>query len=383
MTVRVWLPRMASLQADTVYAYELLAPDRNVQRRSEGLLSDLPPGRPVELALHALDTVLWELTVPDLNVSRLAQALPGMIEERVLDDIEKLHVACSPRDPRGKVIAAATDRALLSRTLELFARSGHRVRAAVPGPLALPVAPLGWHVRWDGQVCALRASHGMATAFEADGSSVPPELRLMLSQSPPPPSIDVEGTGPIDGWTDVLGVPVARVAAPARAPDVILNLLQHRFAPGLEEPGRWRITAALSVALTTMVIGGLCLDAWMLRAEERSVRERMSSLVRTAFPQVPVVLDAPAQMRALVMEMRPDRNADALIPLAAELARLSATDSIQDLQYSGGVLTATLRGRSREADASFVQAAAASADRGFDTRLQDGVVRIARRQAEP
>ncbi|MBK8016475.1 MAG: hypothetical protein IPK20_06935 [Betaproteobacteria bacterium] len=121
----------------------------------------------------------------------------------------------------------------------------------------------------------------------------------------------------------------------------------------------------------------------MLRAEERSVRERMSSLVRTAFPQVPVVLDAPAQMRALVMEMRPDRNADALIPLAAELARLSATDSIQDLQYSGGVLTATLRGRSREADASFVQAAAASADRGFDTRLQDGVVRIARRQAEP
>lgn len=383
MTVRVWLPRMASLQADTVYAYELLAPDRNVQRRSEGLLSDLPPGRPVELVLHPLDTVLWELTVPDLNAFRLAQALPGIIEERVLDDVDKLHAACSPRDAGGKVVAAATDRALLSRTLELFARSGHRVRAAVPGPLALPVAPLGWHVRWDGQVCAVRASHGMATAFEAEGSSIPPELTLMLSQNPAPRSLDVEGTGPIDGWSDALGVPVARVPAPVRAPDVILNLLQHRFAPGPEAPGRWRITAALSAVLATIIIGGLCLEAWMLRAEERSVRARMSALVLTTFPQVPVVLDAPAQMRALVKELRPDRNADALIPLAAELARVLATDSVQDLRYSGGVLTATLRGRTGEADAILVQAAASSADRGFDTRIEDGVVRIARRQAGP
>ena len=168
-----------------------------------------------------------------------------------------------------------------------------------------------------------------------------------------------------------------------RAPDVILNLLQHRFAPGPEAPGRWRITAALSAVLATIIFGGLCLEAWMLRAEERSVRARMSALVLTTFPQVPVVLDAPAQMRALVKELRPDRNADALIPLAAELARVLATDSVQDLRYSGGVLTATLRGRTGEADAILVQAAASSADRGFDTRIEDGVVRIARRQAGP
>jgi general secretion pathway protein L len=75
-----------------------------------------------------------------------------------------------------------------------------------------------------------------------------------------------------------------------------------------------------------------------MQREERVLRSRMADTVREVLPHVPVVLDAPAQMRRAVADLRAAAgtgDSEDFLPLAAAFARLveGDADAVRGLEY--------------------------------------------------
>lgn len=380
MTLRVWLPRLTDLRADSVLAYEGMDARRRILDRGEGVLAALPRGRDCELVLHAFDVSLLDIGPPRLSAARLAAALPGIVEERVVGDIEHAHVVASARQGDGRATAAVVDRNLLRRALDLFERAGHRVTAATPQALALPHERGTWSVAAFGDAASIRWGpvHGAAVGLLPSPAA---ELTLLAKQAPKPEAVVVTGDVDEREWSERLGVPVRRAPGPSVAPPVVLDLLQYEFAPRLAVGKSWRATIALAGLLAVVAIAGLNLHAATLRSEESALREAMARRVRESFPDVPVVLDPVMQMRRLVADLQPGVDPAGFIPLAAGLARLIPPDAVQRLEYQDGVLTATLRAEAEMAEGQRSALAGKASEQGFVLAVSGTAVRLSRKEA--
>lgn len=345
MRLRVWLPPLGELGPETALAFEVLDARRRVHRRGEGFIGGLPKGIDCELVLHALDVVLLEVQLPKLTGARLAGALPGLVEERVAGELERNHVVASARGPQGQAVAAVVDRASMWRALEIFRRAGYRLVGATPQPLALGFSPGCWRVRLrDGQG-SVRTGPVSGLGFRCtDGPPV--ELSLLLSQAPErPPVIEVDGICDLQQWSEQLDVLVKPAPADAQAQPVVLDLLQYELSRGVVSWRTWRTSLSLGLALLLAGAGGLNLHAWVLRAQEKALRETMVGIVKDTFPQVPVILDPQVQMRRYVSDLRTGAGVERgeFLALAAGLGRSAEADSVEAMEYRDNQFTARLR----------------------------------------
>ncbi|HXV07753.1 MAG TPA: type II secretion system protein GspL [Burkholderiales bacterium] len=372
-TLRVFLCPLAELGAQSVLAYELLDRRRRIMRRGQAVPALLPKTGRCELVLAAPDVLLVDAALPKMRGARLRAALPMLVEEFLLGDMEDaLVVAGAPDRASGRATVAMLDRALLQRALGLFAQLRIRVVSATPEPLTLAAAPGCWRVR-------LRESYGYARTGERLGIALSPaldagpprELALALAQQPVPSAIEIEGECDAAAWEEALRVPVRRVRDEQTvAPAVALELLQYEAAPDAADWSRWRGPVVLAAALLLLWIAGLNVQAWLLQREERALRAEMANLVRQAFPEVPVVLDPVVQMRQGVGELRAAAGIDSptdFLPLATRFAQALADDrAVRSIEYRDAVLHV------RFADAHLLESAPARL--ALSSRLaQDGL----------
>ena len=101
MRLRLWMPPMAELRADSEIPFDLLDKNRRVQHRATSTLAGLPKNTDCELVLHPSDVVILEIHPPKLSGSKLAKALPSLVEERLISDVDSVHVVATPRAPDG------------------------------------------------------------------------------------------------------------------------------------------------------------------------------------------------------------------------------------------------------------------------------------------
>ena len=340
MILRVWLPPMAEIRNESRVEFEVIDPARHIQHRSESTISALPKGMSCELVLHGRDGILLDIRTPRLARSKLAAALPGLVEERIASDAEGVHVVATERDPDGVAVAAIVDRALLSRTLELFTRSGRPVIAATLNPLALPWEANSWRVRIRDGFGSVRTNTSFGVAFACDGG-VPVELQLLIAQAiAAPVSVEVDGDCDVQTWSETLGVEVRQVSPDTRAPAVTLDLLQYRFSPGVADWKRLRTPVVLGALLLVVALGGLNAHAWKLRGEEAALRARMSAIVTDAIPGVPVILDPLLQMQQRVAALRAGAGIDTsgFLASAGSLSEFIDADSVHSLEFRNGTL---------------------------------------------
>jgi general secretion pathway protein L len=384
MRLRIWLPSLAELRAESMLGFEVLDAQRHVRNRGETVIAGLPHGIDCELVLHATDVVLLDVRLPKLSGARLAGALPALVEERVVGDIEASHVVASARDAQGSAVAAVVDRSLLRRALELFQRAGHRVIEATAAPLASPHSSGVWHVR-------LRDGHGSVRTGAASGmgftcsGKAPLELRLLVAQtSPKPDAIEVDGDCDAQEWNEALAVPVKAAPAATTAPPITLDLLQYEFSRSVVSWRAWRTTLVLGVALLVAAVGGLNLQAWKLRAQEKSLRERMVSIVKETFTQVPVVLDPLVQMRRYVSDLRAGAGTETgeFLSLATALGHAADGDSMQSMDYRDGHFIVRFRPEAASTDAQRTALGERAARAGIALSFSGDGAQLARK-AEP
>ena len=314
-------PRAAAPSAPTALGTDesvawVLSPDGLLLER-QGLtpLTGLPAADTVVAVLPASDLAWHRMTCPKAPAGRLRAALAGMLEEQLLDDPEHTHLALAPGHAAGQPSwIAATHKPWLQLQLKRLADAGRPVDRVVPA-----LAPGG------------TPQAQFFTTSLADGSDEAPAW-LALADADQALCLPLAGghAQALLGRALGLGTTVAATPAAAQAAERALagpvairsdaelglaalrsswQLLQFDLAPGnrgaralgglwqqLRSPA-WRPVRWGLGALVAVQVLGLNAYAWQQQQALQTQRAAMTTLLRSAHPQVRSVLDAPAQMR--------------------------------------------------------------------------------------
>ncbi len=313
-----------AVPAPAELAYVLSADGHSIDGEGRCAAALLPRATSLIAVMAGTDVSFHRLLYPKAPASRLRAALRGVLEERLLDDPDLVHVAIAPGAHAGtECWVAATDRAWLAGQIELIERSGRAVDrvscAACPGAEGsageLDVQTLASGVGEAGNELAsvtFSSAEGVA-CWPWDSQARPAGLAAALLPSPLPADLRCSASPAFVQATEAwLGRPVAvrnqaqRLLAAAQSG---WNLRQfdlgprHRGATLLRDawtqlrtpawrPVRWGLAGLVAIQLV-----GLNAWAWMQRSELQERRAAMINLMRSTHPQVRAILDAPVQMR--------------------------------------------------------------------------------------
>lgn len=311
-TLLILLPPSASAGQDYEHWFSADAQSPAHGHGAFAPLSALPQADRVILLLRD-DLVSWlPVRLPtEVKGARLRPALVGVLEEQLLEDADRLHLAVLPRSadaaPDAPQWVAVVSREYLRLHLAAFEAAGVLVESL--RPLSWPQLTPGGHVLQgtDGRPW-LRAWHAQGVAtLPLDSTALKPwlgESWLEQARLTASPSVSPEA----EQW---LGRPVKvlsdteRAWSARRAP---VNLLQFDFTPRQRgwqrlyrlwqtlrtpawRPFRWGV-----VGLVLVQVVGLNAMAWQQRNAIETRKTEQEQLLRQSFPQVRVVRDAPAQM---------------------------------------------------------------------------------------
>ncbi|MGY0196353.1 type II secretion system protein GspL [Leptothrix sp. BB-4] len=308
----------------------LLSPDaRSVGAEGRAPTALLPAATSTVLVCAPGDVSFHRITVPRAPAARMDGALRGLLEERVLDDIDGLHLALEPgAQPGAEAWVAVLDAATLKSAIEQLESAGRPVDRVVPAQVpsrdaadvaTLDVASIHTGLddgadRHDGRAWVTLDHAGGLLAWPWNAAAGKPgALTQALLPDPLPADLTCSASPSLVQATEAwLGRAVA-VRTPAQrllaAVQGDWNLRQfalaprHRGATVLRDaltrlrspawrPVRWGLAGLIGVQLL-----GLNAWAWQQRSELADRKERMTQLLRSAHPQVRAILDAPVQMR--------------------------------------------------------------------------------------
>ena len=266
------------------------------------------------------------------DTPRLRAVLGGLLEERLLDDIELLHFAVEPHARTGAPVwVAVCDRAWLRASLKALESAGHHVSRIVPEAAPLPA-------RDDG----------------ADSADTGPALKVTITGTPEKVLITVasaEGVttmplasaaialGGLDAAQSASTLIAAEPAVAAQAEQAMgrtvplqpaaerwleaarghWDLAQFDFANAGRDRAaarlsailrdawmspRWRAARWGAAALVAANLVGLNAWAWKEKTQLDARKTEVRSILTQTFPDVKVVIDAPIQMSREVERLR-------------------------------------------------------------------------------
>lgn len=313
-------------------------------------LTGLPADNDVVLVLPPRALSWHRVDVPKVGQARLRAVLEGLLEDRLLDDVEDMHFAIEPGKRPGQTMwVAACRKAWLGSWLQALSASGRPASRIVPSLWPLPSStPPGQtadaaldtspSLHWAHEEGSMR---WLTSASPAGVSSLPLQVQdttnaqtLLGSLMP---TTDIDPFSAVDEpqavrWMADPAVASAAESALGQRFELVTrhdwmmqaafsdwNLAQFGFSlsAGARRGQRWRSLlrrwrtapawrpARLGLgALLLVQVVGLNVAAWSerhtLRAKENEVRQ----LLQQSFPQISLVLDAPAQMRREVARLQ-------------------------------------------------------------------------------
>ena len=311
----------------------------------------------------------------------------------------------APREPQSRTLMIAVS-AWVRFILDNFGAHKHRTCHLLPAQLCLPFeTPASVAPSTEAANDAERAEPSLEAPVEpvaaetADAAAaVVAPATIALDAAPPsdpdaPAAVDITvRTGPAEGyglrllpanvanWLAIAPTPARLMVSPALrelAPSLSTDpaaatldwaawasgarnalatgeadLCQFDFANGGMagvDWSMWRLPIALAVLLVVVQLIGMNARWLTLRAEQKRLDAAMRTQLQTAFPNTPVILDPPAQMRRQVEQLRLAAGKSApedFLPLAdrfAQAATSLAPDALLALDYHGRALTVTLK----------------------------------------
>ena len=345
------------------------------------------------------------------QAQRVQAALQGVLEDRLLDDSEHMHLALQAdwaNNPRPWV--AACDRAWLSAHLQALEQAGLTVHRIVPelspGAPSNPVhltalgdADTGWlwvsHPErgvWGQPWPALRPA-GLA-AHERLGLSESEQATASLQAEPGAVALATEllGSGvrlmpPAQHWLAALAGDwdLAQFELRANARSRQLKNWQ-RTASSLWHSPTWRPARWGFWLLLAAQLVGLNAWAWKTRADWQAQQSSWAQVLRETFPKTTLVVDAPLQMGQQVERLRQGSGqlgADDLEAMLAALGQSLPPGLAAPRQWA--YQTGQMRLQDFQPDAAQQQALTQSLSAlGYVWRTQgDGWLMTAQAQAKP
>lgn len=355
--------------SSTVVSYVALGADARGDDAGETPVALLPKAAQAELVFDTGDVFVAAIDAPKLSEAKLRQALPNLLEERLLADPADCQFAFElPRGGGSTTIAAApklpvsvVDRGLLTHALDVLAQAGYKVRAAYSEIYTVPAPAAGvLSVRADrGRGIARSAKHdGFAFDLGDPGAAPEPPAALLLA-------IRQLGIKRIAAYgreaerifklAGPLGVTVdlAQRDVDAGAIDGAVNLLQGTFAQrsALSSFALARLRGGSlrpvliwgAIGIATF-IAGMNLYWLKLESETRALRSGMETSFRSAFPEATAVVDPLLQTKRQLGTLRSragipsPEDFTVLNTQAAQLLSMAPVGSVAGVEYRDGGL---------------------------------------------
>jgi len=356
------------LAASTVVGYVALAGDSS-ERAGDSPIALLPKAAQVDLVFDSADVFVAAIDTPRLSEAKLRQALPNLLEDRLLSDPTDCQFAFDlPRSGGTTTVGGAPklpvsviDRGVLTRALDVLAAAGYKLRAAYSEIYTVAAPGAGvLSVRADRGRGIARSGKHDGFAFDlgdADGDTeVPPALLLAVRQLGIR-RIQAYGreAGRIVRMAGALGVTVEPVqrAVDLGATEGAVNLLQASFAQrgALANFAAARLRAGAvkplalwgGIAAASFVVG-MNLYWMKLESESRALRAGMETSFRSAFPEATAVVDPLLQTQRQLGVLRARAGIASagdftvLNAQAAQLMSMAPVGSAGAVEYRDGTL---------------------------------------------
>lgn len=352
------------------YDYVLSADGMQVSSHGRAQVALLPRADTVVAVIADSDLSWQRITLPKAPAGKLRAALGGLLEDHLLEDDEALHLALAPGGQAGEPVwVAAMHKAWLRGELEKLESGGLGIERVLP--LSWPGdTPQGHFFESTGtasgeaRIILCHADEGGLNLLRLDGSLA----RALLSRVADQPTLwtaEPAVAAPAERW---LGSSVKVQTAAERALQAVHSLWnlrqfdlapRHRGARALRDTLRQLLSPAwrpVRIGLATLLVAqvvGLNVWAWQLREELVGRRLAQEQLLRTTFPNVRAVLDAPLQMRREAEVLRTaagragDSDLEALLGAAAA-AWPDGQGPVQALRFEPGRLTLSAPGWSEQ-----------------------------------
>lgn len=320
------------------------------------------------VAVPSEHVLLVPVALPVRGRRRQLQALPFVLEEQLLEDVEHLScVLAEGTEEDGRFAAAACRRERLAAWHALLEECGLGVEALIPDALLLPWQPGTWTVASDGPERVL-VRYGRALGGALHPRLLPFYLERLGSEAHEhgrvPSAVVSYGLERPEGGDGFVWEPRSEPWISDTDPhSPHLDLLagfasdrsrtQTRWRP-------WRATAVLAAVWLLVLWAHLGLDVLRLGRERRQLERRITTLFHRTFPNERHIVDIRAQMaRGLErLEERASSGHWARLLAAAAVARPARLRFVATT-YRDGKLELTVTDPSSQDIVRFLHALAA------------------------
>ncbi len=357
--------------------FALVGDGGNVMQQGAGALGNLGElvsgARRVVLLLAAADVSLLKVKVPPLSGAKLKAALPNLVEEQVLGDPADCVLALAPAsgDSNERVVAVANRAWLEVLVKALVAQGAHGV-SALPVQLCLPLAPGSVSAALGLDDAGLELTLRSAP-YEGLGLTLPnaPEaalhtLRALAGDAPV--TLYVAPAQHAEYAADAANVPgitleedswVHRVAAAKAVPFDLAAGLGAVSGASARAWARWKWPLRIAVAAVVVNIVGLNWEWMRLKREEEAVRQNMTQVFRSAYPNQPMIGDPADQMRQNIARARAaaggggaaDEFTNMSAALGEALSVLPNREALAGIEYKERSMTVKFKPNSVDANA--------------------------------
>lgn len=269
----------------------------------------LVPGESVTLA---------RANVPARNRQRVLAALPYVLEDRLIPDVETLHFAPGMRETGGALCAAVVERERMDHWLGRLRGAGIEPDALVPDTLALPFEAGSWTVLDKGEISLVRTAAQAGFALDSanfalllplsveEAGEQRPERIVLYDDAhklhpgfPPDSGVHVEWRALTESTLALLARHYSDQAA--------INLLQGDYSRRELLGRRWRpwIPAAALLAALLLVNAAMTIGDYVALSRENAALEReIQAFYLEAFPDARRVVNPRAQMEQGLAALR-------------------------------------------------------------------------------
>jgi general secretion pathway protein L len=320
-------------------------------------------GRRIAAIVPSSDVLMTAVALPSKSGVRPQQVAPYALEEQLAADIETLHFAVGSRDDvSGRTAVSVVTRTLIEQWLATLGAEGLTPEVLCAEAALLPDNPGHTVVLLDADTVSVRRAgqaptslpaDDLATALEAAPGAQLAQDNLIIYATPQDWHRHAAGAEALRARCASLKVQLLNAGPlPLLAPQLMhgqyVNLLAGDFALKKSFGGewrRWRLAAALAVALFAVHIAGLSLELLQQQRSERALDSAIGDLARRAIPGDSGTGAVRSRIERGLLAQGQGGNAGLLPALAALAQAINGVNgaSVQSLSYREGGLDLKLK----------------------------------------
>lgn len=291
----------------------------------ESTLDKLPAYKGALVVLiPTVQVLLLTAKVPAKQLSRVLQAVPYALEDRLADDVEDLHFALGNNE-QGQQRVAVMRHADMQALQARLQAAGLQPQWIIPDIFAVPYTEKGWGLLYLGNLALLRT--GAQSGFALETATLKQLLPLLLEDENQPRPKQIQVFTPLNqknqealSSVDALGVELTESTLEQSSFHLFVDTLQNadkqaqpiNLRQGVylktQQWGQWwkpwRLTAGLLLVWLGVQIVLQIQEVYSLREERDGLKTQIHNLYKRSFPQARKIINPRLQMQQQLETLR-------------------------------------------------------------------------------